>query len=776
MHRRKNKLPWILAVACLGLATLVGMIWCCNDGRIAMPTDAATVPPADTQGVASTVPGPGLADPTTSLATEPRDEAPVAADTPGTLLVHARTGAGAPVPDAEVRVAAKQAFNPWLEERTATTDAAGSVRLQLPAGDYSVTSARGGSAQVAVTAGELQEAWLRIEASFTIAGQVVDTGGQAVEGASIWLSRGDSISRGAEVARSGPDGSFRIDAVVGDRLLAASHPDFAPSYRLAVGSRAGDVAGVHVVLHRAHGTLRGLVVDAAGRPVAGATILLGRERPRQGPAPRLLTSDAEGHFGVAALAPGSHELCIRKAGFGLILAPFEVRAGAPADVRVVLGQGASVHGTVRDSRGAPVPGARVYCGERGTFACLATAADGAGQYLLAGLPAGAQDLTALGADGATQSTRLRLPEGGVAEWHPLLADLADTATLHGMLTDPRGQPLAGWQVQAVDLGTDGRSVASTARPDGRFMLPGLSPQATVQLRARRPGHGYGELPDATLDQVPVRQFTGNGSEVAFVVADGQDSRGTLRAEVLGPDGKPVAARLDIWHEDRRCFGQYPAPHGRFALELPAGALRIEVQSDGLPTERLPPCTLPAGAALDLGRVRLQRGAVVFGDVTGPDGRAPIGLVVAVLRADESVPGVDCAAGSFRSAPLQPGDYTLLVRADGCAPLRQPLRLVAGEQHQLDCTLQGGVIARVRVDVPTGADTGNALGVAAFDAEDRLLWQGGLRLDQGEREGSLWLGGGSYRIVAWARRGWRGEGRIVVEPGVPPAPLAIALKQ
>jgi hypothetical protein len=81
------------------------------------------------------------------------------------------------------------------------------------------------------------------------------------------------------------------------------------------------------------GILRGIVVDDAIRPVAGATITL------QGDDPREATSTEAGTFGFDSLAPGPYFLTVSKPGFLAAQASAEVVAGVaePPVVKVLLG-------------------------------------------------------------------------------------------------------------------------------------------------------------------------------------------------------------------------------------------------------------------------------------------------------------------------------------------------------------------------------------------------------------------------------------------------------
>jgi hypothetical protein len=80
------------------------------------------------------------------------------------------------------------------------------------------------------------------------------------------------------------------------------------------------------------GVIRGIVVDDAIRPVAGAKVTL------KGDAPRETTSTEAGTFGFDSLAPGPYFLTVSKPGFSEAQASAEVVAGVaePPIVKVLL--------------------------------------------------------------------------------------------------------------------------------------------------------------------------------------------------------------------------------------------------------------------------------------------------------------------------------------------------------------------------------------------------------------------------------------------------------
>jgi hypothetical protein len=110
-------------------------------------------------------------------------------------------------------------------------------------------------------------------------------------------------------------------------------------------------------------TLRGVVRDSAGAPVAEAEVMVGG---------RSVLTSAAGRFIVASVPTGAHLLVIRKVGYAPLRAQVIVTAALTAELEYQLDEEAArlptvvveavrpgIYGTVGDTALRPVPGARV---------------------------------------------------------------------------------------------------------------------------------------------------------------------------------------------------------------------------------------------------------------------------------------------------------------------------------------------------------------------------------------------------------------------------------
>src|SRR5690606_28691750 len=107
--------------------------------------------------------------------------------------------------------------------------------------------------------------------------------------------------RMAGSARSGLDGSFRVEGVGEDAAyVVAVHPDFALG-KAAIPNAAGDP--ITITLERG-GTVTGLVT-IAGAPAAGVRVLVREETTESG---LDATTGPDGTYRIAGVTPGAAEV------------------------------------------------------------------------------------------------------------------------------------------------------------------------------------------------------------------------------------------------------------------------------------------------------------------------------------------------------------------------------------------------------------------------------------------------------------------------------------
>jgi len=267
-----------------------------------------------------------------------------------------------------------------------------------------------------------------------VAGRVVDEKGSGVPGARVTFHGASDWSQQADArydaALTGADGSFKFAALPsGSFRFAASHPEYAPGQTAMVTlDGKHDQSGVTITLG-AGATVRGTVVDTAGKPVASARVRIGRAS-RRGmifEPPRQAYSDGDGAFELRGLprheltAVAMHETGASKS------EDLDTTNGDVANVKLVIDVTGTIAGIVVDPQGQPVEGVQVSAGPNfkdqkgmGDFQNFRMRGfpqeltDAAGKFTLTGLAEGSYSITAMRSHAASRGRR-GTTEGIVAQ-------------------------------------------------------------------------------------------------------------------------------------------------------------------------------------------------------------------------------------------------------------------------------------------------------------------------------------------------------------------------
>ncbi|MEM7306134.1 MAG: sigma-70 family RNA polymerase sigma factor [Planctomycetota bacterium] len=316
--------------------------------------------------------------------------------------------------------------------------------------------------------------------------------------AGVWLSLHPRATRplGVVELRTGDDGTVRAELPAGAVEVASDRGGL-----WGATVKAAAIEKAQFRLHRGV-TVEGVVLDGFDRPVAGAGIWLTAPRSDWLAGRIVAASGADGAFRVRAVDP-EMSLGARAAGFApaeLLDLSFEDTSTSPVRVRLRLDTpGGALRGTVRDPNGAPLPSARVAVGEfqsmvsaraGGSFiehlTPTSVETDADGRFACDGLPTGEVPIF-VWADGfPVLRSAARVDAGETREVELVLAA---AATVHGVVRDGHGRPVAGAAVASVAPAFHGvyldpagcpndqpypRAVARTDS-DGRYALSWVQP-------------------------------------------------------------------------------------------------------------------------------------------------------------------------------------------------------------------------------------------------------------------------------------------------------------
>jgi uncharacterized GH25 family protein len=400
----------------------------------------------------------------------------------------------------------------------------------------------------------------------------------------------------------------------------------------------------------------GKVVDARGKPVAGARVraaassaLFGLGESRKD---RQVT-DAAGAFTLPPLPAGTFRVHATHEAHGPgTSAPLTLDGKTPRrDVIVTLEEGGRVAGKVVRPGGEGVPGAAVRVvragRELGWDATRQVFTDEAGRFDITGLPRKPVELVAIDEQASSKTVPVDL--AAKPEHVDLTITLEIAGAIAGTVVTPQGEPVPEAQVMAMPDWGDRRLDATEWRlrgvaqdvtdSGGRFELTGLV-DGEVHLRASRGRGGEERL----WQREPVAARVGD-RDVKLVLADD----GKVKGSVLFADGTPPESfRVSAGFGRGAPFG---GDGGRFELEAPAGPVVLRVTGPALVQKTVADVAVKAGETTDVGTITVEKGRSVSGRVLRADGGAVAGAKV--LGGSQLMgTGSDVAAGGLFSPPGQ----------------------------------------------------------------------------------------------------------------------------
>jgi protocatechuate 3,4-dioxygenase beta subunit len=619
--------------------------------------------------------------------------------------------------------------NPFQHERNATTDEAGTFRMnELSPGPVTVYLDRGEGARADLVAGEETTLELEIAPGIQLRGQVVDSSERPIGSASIWLSSYGNSTEGHIVTETSDDGTFEVRDVGSGRSVAARAPGFSPSAQLDVSGKPGQSVALTLILPGHGGALVGHVRDPRGHPVEGARILVGLEgtssitlddgsRGRTPPPVRIRT-DATGSFNVQGLAPGPTPIAARSPHLAPWVGNAEVVSDLTTRVDITLEAGAAVTGCVRDSGGSPAEGIWVSVGRYGEFTSSGMTTSSDGTFRLEGLSPGTFDVRAFDRSQGEDEKTFALGPGQVAWWD---ATLSKNGAVSGYVLDHRGLPLEGWRVGAVEanrFGSHHRS--SRTDPEGRFTLENFPQEGVFWIEVREA--------DWKADPAAiVKDYEVGGSDIVIRIPEEGVRSAWIRGRLLDEAGQPVErSRVVLQRRDERGTWTYgpDAETGAFEIgPLQPRLLRVYFDSTESGKTAQPDIELSPGETVDLGVITLRRGGRVQLTVIRSDGaELQDGQVWCSLWPTWAWSGtpITLEGGSGWSDRIQPGTHTLRVEGSFIVSTEAEVRVQPGQDTSFVLTVDPAVSRALHFLTPIGNEEPSNLHVTVRDESGRTL--------------------------------------------------------
>ena len=600
----------------------------------------------------------------------PAERPAAAPPAPGPVRIEGRIrdGAGRPVAGALV-IARRIDVRLLARPATARSDARGAFSVALDAaGDYALRVESSGLAPSTVDRVRAPATGLvvTLERGATLEGVVKDGRGRPVAGARVeaqeWKEWRASplMEAGAGRVRTTTDarGSFRLAG------LAAAAQSVQASARGVGGARRDGVRpGQRIELFLApSGAVAGTVQGADGRPLAGASIALEPEKTRPG-LPLAERSNERGAFEFGGVAPGAWRVLAWQPGLAPALARVLTEKGSERAVALTLGPPSRLSGRLVDGEGRPQRGSVTLQEIEGQLVLstlgqvLRAESDAQGHFVLDGMPrrsiavaVTARGLAARRVEAAPVEARLDL--GDVV--------LERGLTIAGRVTDDSDRAVAGAHVSASGRQARRAVMDGTTDGDGGFVLSGADPGG-YRIGVQAPGFAEAVV-NVTAGDAPIDIGLRRAASVVGTVVDEKGiavpAFGVMALAPLptvqGPGG----------------FGQMPwvteGSDGRFAIEdLAPGAWSLTVQSPRSRPAKVADVKVVAGAATDVGVVRLAPGASLRGRVTDAAGAPVAGASLrAHPRGSVRLWGVGegaftDASGAFELSGFEPGRVDLV---------------------------------------------------------------------------------------------------------------------
>ncbi len=661
----------------------------------------------------------------------------------------------------------------------AQTDGEGRLRLLLPASGalrsrWLTPDGRQAILPLKPLAGGTERT-LTLGEPVAFSGRVLDAAQRKpVPGALVWASS----DPGAAV-RADAEGRFRLPAPGLRRFeMEVLAPGFLLKKVSVPGPQVASGRGATLALTRA-GRLQGKVVDLAGRPAPGATVIaipgatLGKRAfdPADPVADRTV-SDAQGRFELRHLRPDeSYEVRAFRAG-SLPAAQQATAAGpaaTPRSLTLVLAPLRAGRGRVQDSAGRPVAGAQVVlrpalrpstspsptsAGEPAPAAdAVLVETDAKGFFQAPACPAAEVELTVRKKGFATVSLpALRVPPGtGTADLG--VVTLKPGAHLAGRVVDSQNRPVPEAEVFALDRPTRGLEVdrhlkgqkptVKTAS-DGGFLIENLPSGQSVHLVVRAAGF---------LTAIPAAVRPPAAKPLVIRL----EPEAVLQGRVVEEDGDPVVgARIESrWQatlpEDSGVRAGEPVfrsarsgADGRFDLRgFPAGPVSLSVSATGFVALEDVRAQLPRPAEAGELVLTLQRGAILQGRVTTAAGEP---VPAARVALDEAAAATDDDGLYWlEGAPL--GRHEVLVLHPRYGRLAKPFDVQPGV-NVLDAAFDPGVEIVGRAIDDGGKPVPGARVSLVPEDRSKLREQGNVTGDDGRFHISP-VADGRYRLAAEA---------------------------
>lgn len=565
----------------------------------------------------------------------------LAEDAPPAFTVTVTDPGGKPIPGADVW------FTDAVDVRLrATTDESGTATFEASCARrcYVRVEAGGYAPWTSEKLIEVTRATSSLGPGTTVAGSVHDIEtGDPIPGATVRIQdRSSSWFDGAGITPSTTDeaGRYHIEHVPAGRVALVAYGTahaVARHNEVAVPGPPDDPDAppfaIDPLFLGPGGRLAGAVRGPDG-PVAGVGLQITRAGERVGGAgpdwPWPLRTADDGTFAFEGIPAGVRfRIVARKdAEYArAVFGPYEVRAGTEIPgVALTLSRGGTLRFRTVDADGGPVRPERVRLGARGDWVAGERIRETEDGFAVRQIVSGEYRVRIVARGFVPwDGPAVRVRDGEAVDLGEIM--LRTGGAVAGRAVDPDGDPIAGVRINARWQDPEGTWFHADDRSaeDGTFLLGGIEGAQTVRIGAHHKAY-LPALPleaDVGVDDLEIVVRRGGIVRGSVSMRDGEMPAGvrvTRYAEadpesVEDPMGirapSPETSDVDL---EEGTFGIKRIPEGRYTLSVRSADSRATRVEDVVVTE---------GKVVDIGRVVLERGLILRGEVVSADGDVPV---------------------------------------------------------------------------------------------------------------------------------------------------------
>lgn len=509
----------------------------------------------------------------------------------------------------------------------------------------------------------------------------------AVVGAVTKLEEFQTESIG-DVARTGADGTFRIDALPPDiEVLIAARAD---GYQYAKTVAVTPADNIKLLLKRGGASISGTVFrHPEGTPLEGVTVTI-KPNPSSKAAVQGVTiqesaSGALGEFAFGNLAPGSYLLNAEMTGdsrlgmfpsrdltrLGIAVTENENKPG----VDIVMYEGHTIRGKVTDQQsGDPISGARVSTSkDRENF----TESGADGNYTLVGVRQESVEMIAekpgnmIPAPSLTQFSYIQ-PAPLSLERLDITQniELQRSITIDGFVRSHDGEPINDAVVTQIRFGVSVAADDAPPRTDhaGAFSIP-VQQYSTHRLQAKAGGRPVGISDLIEVADAPVR-------DVIIIIPNAATASGVVVNRHDDPiGGASVRASATVVMSGNfmmgvECGSMRTDAEGRFEFgELPPGSITISASKTGYTIANIKVENLKPSEHRESLRLVLQDNHYIAGRIMNEEGE-PVVVELIMLKQLNGIStmmrGIVKEDGSYRLNNLSDGPISIELNHYGYA--------------------------------------------------------------------------------------------------------------